>query len=50
VNALRGMAFVTEVTAGGDGLTETVSDSHKLLIMVRLQFGGLNNGCLVECD
>jgi len=42
VNVIERMVFVTEVTADGDGLTETVSDSHKLLIMVRLQSGGLN--------
>ncbi len=36
-----GKACVTDITADSDGLTETVSDSHMLLIMVRLQSGGL---------
>jgi len=39
---VTGRACVTEVTADSDGLTETVSDSHMLSIMVRLQCGGLS--------
>jgi len=46
---MTGKPFVTEVTAESDGLTETVSEPHILLIMVRLLLGGLNWGCLVEC-
>jgi hypothetical protein len=38
---MTGKARVTDITAESDGLTETVSDSHILLIMVRLQSGGL---------
>ena len=37
MSALNGKAFVTEVTANGDGLTEAVSEPHILLIMVRSQ-------------
>jgi len=32
--------FVTDITAESDGLTETVTASHILLIMVRLESGG----------
>lgn len=32
---------MTDITAQGDALTETVSDSHTLLIMVRLHSGRL---------
>ncbi len=38
---MTGKSFVTEVTAESDGLTETVSEPHMVLIMVRLQSGGL---------
>jgi hypothetical protein len=33
-------AFVTDITAESDGLTKTVTASHILLIMVRLESGG----------
>lgn len=38
---MTGKACVTGITAESDGLTEAVSGSHMLLIMVRLQSGGL---------
>jgi hypothetical protein len=38
---LNERAIVTEVTAEGDELTETVSDPHMLLIMVRSQSDGM---------
>ena len=39
---MTGKVRVTDITAEGDGLTEAVSGSHILLIMVRLQSGGLS--------
>ena len=41
---MTGMACVTDITADSDGLTEVVSGSHMLSIMVRLQRLRKNTG------